>query len=71
MVSDVSILSDTNGQLCTESRHRIRDELNAIRIGLSVFKDELEEGLNADAVLTYQMIIASLNRLATDRALAD
>ena len=54
-----------------ESRRRIREELNAIRIGLSVLKDELEEGLHQDAALTYQTIIASVHRLANDHALSD
>ena len=70
-MSDVIVNPARDNFTCSQSKQRVRDELHAIRIGLSVLMEEMQDGLHDEAERTYQTINASLNRLANDEIFQD
>jgi carbon storage regulator CsrA len=57
-------------RLPQDLRHEIRNELNALSIGLHMFKQEMEEGYSEDAEATFDKLVEHLERIGSNQVLS-
>jgi hypothetical protein len=57
------------GWLSSRTRHAIRNELHAVRVGMELLRDELLTGRTEEAQDTYRDISEALDRLDSHPAL--
>ena len=57
-------------RLPQNTRHEIRNELNALSIALHLFKQELDAGYYDDAEATFDKLVEHVERLSDNRALS-